>query len=189
MSQPAEKREFEMEIFEPSADIVNGAHADNERYLEMYQRSVNDPEGFWAEMAERISWFKKPTKIKNTSFEGDVQIKWYEDGVLNACFNCVDRHLPEKEHDVALIWEGDDPAEDKKITFGELKAHVSRLANAMKARGVKKGDRVTLYMPWCLKQHMRCWLVRVLARCIRLFLGGFLQKLCATVFLIATHRL
>lgn len=147
MSQPAEKREFEMEIFEPSADIVNGAHADNERYLEMYQRSVNDPEGFWAEMAERISWFKKPTKIKNTSFEGDVQIKWYEDGVLNACFNCVDRHLPEKEHDVALIWEGDDPAEDKKITFGELKAHVSRLANAMKARGVKKGDRVTLYMP------------------------------------------
>lgn len=147
MSQLAEKREFEMEKFEPTKDIVDNAHVNNDRYLEMYQRSVEDPEGFWGEMADRISWFKKPTKIKDTSYEGDVHIKWYEDGVLNACFNCVDRHLPEKESDVALIWEGDEPTDDKKITFGELKIEVSKLANAMKARGVKKGDRVTLYMP------------------------------------------
>ena len=147
MSQPAQQANFETEIFPPSEDIVSNAHVDESKYFELYQKSVDDPEGFWAEMAERITWFKKPTKIKDVSYEGDVHIRWYEDGVLNACYNCVDRHLPEKQDDVALIWEGDDPNEDKTITFGELKAEVSKLANGLKSRGVKKGDRVTLYMP------------------------------------------
>ncbi len=135
------------DVFPIPANIAAGAHIKAEQYDELYKRSIEDPEGFWGEMAERITWFKKPAKIKNTSFNGGVQIKWYEDGILNACYNCVDRHLPEKENDVALIWEGDDPSEDAEITYGQLKDEVSRLANALKARGVKKGDRVSIYMP------------------------------------------
>ncbi|MCB1840340.1 MAG: AMP-binding protein, partial [Alphaproteobacteria bacterium] len=113
----------------------------------MYERSLSDPDAFWAEMAERLDWFKKPTKIKNTSYKSPVSIKWYEDGILNACYNCVDRHLPEKENTTAIIWEGNDPNDQKEITYGELKQEVCKLANALKSRGVKKGDRVTIYMP------------------------------------------
>ena len=137
-----------MESFPPSADIVKNAHINEKQYFEMYERSIRDPEGFWGEMSERIDWFKKPTKIKNTNYDADsLHIKWYEDGVLNACHNCVDRHLPTRANQVALIWEGDDPGVDKKITYSELKGEVCRLANALKSRGVKKGDRVTIYMP------------------------------------------
>lgn len=116
-------------------------------YKSMYAESVNDPDKFWAKIGERIDWFQKPTKIKNTSFNPPVSIKWYEDGILNASYNCIDRHLPAKKNDVALIWEGDDPSEDKEVTYGELKDEVCKLANALKSRGVKKGDRVTIYMP------------------------------------------
>lgn len=117
------------------------------QYDELYQRSIKDPDGFWAEMAERLDWIKKPTRIKNASFDDNVDIKWYEDGTLNACYNCVDRHLPKRANQTALIWEGDDPSQDKKITYAQLKDEVSRLANALKAKGVKRGDRVTIYMP------------------------------------------
>ncbi len=123
------------------------AHITLEKYAQMYQQSIDDPETFWEEIGKRITWFKDPTKIKNTSFDKPVSIKWYEDGVLNACYNCVDRHLPEKENDIALIWEGDNPEHDKKITYSELKGEVCRLANALKDRNIKKGDRVTIYMP------------------------------------------
>ena len=118
-----------------------------EVYEELYQRSVKDPDGFWAEMAERLDWIKKPTIIKNASFHDNVDIKWYEDGILNACYNCVDRHLPTRANQTALIWEGDDPSHDKKITYAQLKDEVSKLANALKEKGVKRGDRVTIYMP------------------------------------------
>ena len=137
----------EKDTYSPPPALAEAAHVDAKTYDTLYQKSIDNPEGFWGQIAERITWSSKPTKIKNTSFDGDVSIKWYEDGTLNACYNCVDRHLPAKENDVALIWEGDEPTEDQKITYGQLKSEVSKLSNAMKERGVKKGDRVTIYMP------------------------------------------
>lgn len=135
------------ELFQPSAAITSKAHITAAQYDALYQRSISDPDGFWGDMADRITWFKKPTKIKNTSFNAPVSIKWYEDGVLNAAYNCIDRHLPARANQTALIWEGDNPNESKHITYAQLKDEVSKLANALKARGVKKGDRVTVYMP------------------------------------------
>ncbi len=116
-------------------------------YDKYYKASIENPDAFWAEMAERLDWVKKPTIIKNAEFDGNVDIKWYEDGILNACYNCVDRHVEKRGNQTALIWEGDDPSQDKKITYAELKDEVSKLANALKAKGVKRGDRVTIYMP------------------------------------------
>ena len=117
-------------------------------YQKMYAASVEDNEGFWAEQAMRIDWFKPFTETKDVSYAvDDVHIKWFADGTLNACYNCVDRHLPEKKDDVALIWEGDDPNNDSKITYGELQRRVSLFANALKSIGAKRGDRITLYMP------------------------------------------
>lgn len=135
------------DIIKPPQDVTRRSHIRMSQYKEMYKRSIDTPEEFWGEVAERLDWFKKPTIIKNTSFHKPVSIKWYEDGVLNACYNCVDRHLPDKMTCTALIWEGNDPNESKKITYGELKEEVCKLANALKSRGVKKGDRVTIYMP------------------------------------------
>ena len=124
------------------------AFIDNDKYLEMYQQSVDDPDGFWGEQAKRVDWIKPFTRVKNTSFDYDnVSIKWYEDGELNVCANCVDRHLEKRGDQTAIIWEGDDPSDDKHITYHELHEHFCRLANAMKSLGVSKGDRVTIYMP------------------------------------------
>jgi acetyl-CoA synthetase len=120
---------------------------DNETYLKWYADSINDPDAFWGEHGRRIEWFKPYTKVKNTSFEGDVSIKWFEDGELNISYNCIDRHLEKRGDQVAILWEGDNPAEDRKITYKELHEQVCRLANVMKKHGVKKGDRVTIYMP------------------------------------------
>jgi acetyl-CoA synthetase len=120
---------------------------DSATYQEWYGQSVADPETFWAKHGKRIDWFKPYTKVKNTSFEGDVSIKWYEDGETNVSYNCIDRHLEKRGNQTAIIWEGDNPFDDKKITYNELYEHVCRLANVMKKHGVKKGDRVTIYMP------------------------------------------
>ena len=98
-------------------------------------------------MAERLDWIKPPTRIKNTSFEGDVAIRWFEDGVLNVSYNCIDRHLPKRADQTAILWEGDDPEVDRKITYRELHEQVCKLANVLKGMGVKKGDRVTIYLP------------------------------------------
>ena len=133
--------------FPVSAHALEGTHCTNEKYLEMYQRSIRAPEEFWAEEGKRIDWMTPFSKVKNTSFEGDVAIKWYEDGTLNASANCIDRHLPERAKDVAIIWEGDEPTDDKHITYGELYEEVCRFANVLKDRGAKKGDRITIYMP------------------------------------------
>ena len=117
-------------------------------YHKMYAASVEDNEGFWANQAMRIDWFKPFTEIKDVSYAADdVHIKWFADGTLNACYNCVDRHLPEKKDDVAIIWEGDDPNNDDKITYGELHRRISLFANALKSIGANRGDRITLYMP------------------------------------------
>ena len=118
-----------------------------DQYDALYRKSIDDPEAFWAEHGKRITWIKPFTKIKDVDFTGDVKIRWFEDGTLNASANCIDRHLPEKKDDIAIIWEGDDPAESKKITYGELYENVCRFANVLKSRGIKKGDLVTIYMP------------------------------------------
>jgi len=126
---------------------VERAWVDDTAYRQMYDRSVNDPEGFWGEHGKRLHWFKPYTTVKNVSYTGDVRIRWYEDGVTNACYNCVDRHLDTRANQTALIWEGDSPSEHKHISYAEIHQNVSRLANVLKDRGVKKGDVVTIYMP------------------------------------------
>jgi len=135
-------------IYDVPADWQKRAFADDAKYQELYARSIKDPAGFWAEQAKRIDWFKPFTKVKNTSYDPhNVSIKWFEDGTLNVCHNCVDRHLAKRGDQTAIIWEGDDPKDDKKLTYKDLHAEVQRFANVLKARGVKKGDRVTIYMP------------------------------------------
>jgi len=121
---------------------------DADAYEEMYRRSVTDNEGFWAEQAQRIDWIKPFSKVKDVSFDkDDLHIRWFYDGSLNVCYNCVDRHLEKKGDDVAIIWEGDDPDRDLKITYRELHGRVCRFANSLKKLGAKKGDRITIYMP------------------------------------------
>ncbi|TIV21439.1 MAG: acetyl-coenzyme A synthetase, partial [Mesorhizobium sp.] len=120
---------------------------DNDTYLKWYADSVKNPDKFWGKHGKRIDWFKPFTKVKNTSFDGKVSIKWFEDGQTNVSYNCVDRHLKKRGNQTAIIWEGDNPYDDRKITYNELYEHVCRLANVMKKHGVKKGDRVTIYMP------------------------------------------
>ncbi|MCL7928462.1 acetate--CoA ligase [Halomonas llamarensis] len=129
-------------------DIAANAWADEKTYAAMYQRSVDDPEGFWAEHAKRLDWMKVPNKIKNTSFDrNNVDIRWFEDGELNVAVNCIDRHLEKRGEQTAIIWEGDDPNDAKHISYRELYEHTNQLANALKELGVSKGDTVTLYMP------------------------------------------
>ena len=123
-------------------------HVDQERYTEMYAQSVEDNTGFWSEQARRINWIKPFSKVKDVSWDRkDVHIKWFEDGTLNACYNCIDRHLDTRADQTAIIWEGDDPTRDLHISYRELHQRVCRMANVLKELGTKKGDRVTLYMP------------------------------------------
>ena len=123
-------------------------HVDQQRYQEMYNQSVEDNTGFWSEQARRINWIKPFSKVKDVSWDRkDVYIRWYEDGTLNACYNCIDRHLEKRADQTAIIWEGDDPNRDLKISYKELHQRVCRMANVLKKLGTKKGDRVTLYMP------------------------------------------
>jgi acetyl-CoA synthetase len=135
------------QVFPVRPDFAKAAHIDAAGYRAAYDEAATNPEAFWAKEAQRLSWIKTPTKIKNTSFTGDVSIKWFEDGVLNASVSCLDRHLAERGDQTAIIWEGDDPNVSKHVTYRELHDQVSRLANAMKGLGVKKGDRVTIYLP------------------------------------------
>jgi acetyl-CoA synthetase len=116
-------------------------------YFRLYQHSLDDPDGFWGEHGKRLDWIKPYRRVKDASFDGDVRIAWFEDGTLNACVNCVDRHLARRGDQVAILWEGDDPGEDRLITYRELHERVCRFANVLKSRGVKRGDRVTIYLP------------------------------------------
>jgi acetyl-CoA synthetase len=131
----------------PLSALPKMGKLDEAEYFRLYQESIDDPNGFWGREGKRIDWIKPYTKVMNASYEGDVSIKWYEDGTLNASANCIDRHLATKGDQTAILWEGDDPAEDRKVTYRELHEAVCRLANVLKSRGVKKGDRVTIYMP------------------------------------------
>ena len=139
---------MDTQIYPVPAKVREHALIDDAGYREMYARSIEDKEGFWAEQAHRIDWIKPFTEVKDVSFaKDDLHIRWYHDGTLNACYNCIDRHLDTKGDDVAIIWEGDDPARDLKITYRELHAKVCKFANALKALGAKRGDRITIYMP------------------------------------------
>ena len=138
----------ENRTFPPSDEGASRAHIDIQGYQKAYAESLSDPDSFWAEHGKRIDWIQPYTKISDVSYDKpDVHIKWYEDGTLNASANCLDRHLETRGDKTAILWEGDDPADAKHITFKELHAQVCRFANALKARGVYKGDRVTIYMP------------------------------------------
>ncbi len=134
-------------LFHVKPAVAEAAHVNGEKYRLMVNHAARDPDNFWAEEAKRIPWIKVPSIIKNTSFEGDVPIRWFEDGKLNASAACLDAHLDTRGDQVAIIWEGDDPGSEKKVTYRELHEQVCKLANVLKERGVKRGDRVTIYLP------------------------------------------
>jgi acetyl-CoA synthetase len=128
-------------------EIAESAWIDAAKYERMYAESISNPERFWAEHGRRLDWIKPFTKVKDVSYSGDVHIRWFYDGVLNASANCLDRHLNQRADQTAILWEGDDPKEHRHVSYGELHQTVCRLANVLKAQGIRKGDRVTIYMP------------------------------------------
>jgi acetyl-CoA synthetase len=135
------------ELFPVPADFAKKAWVDAAKYQAMYDKSIADPVGFWGEHGKRVDWIKPYTQVKDVSYTGDVHIKWFHDGTLNVAANCTDRHLAKRANQTAIIWEGDDPGESKHITYKELHEQSSRMANVLKKHGVKKGDRVTIYLP------------------------------------------
>ncbi len=144
----AEKAHTLADIYPVHAATAKRAHINEDKYHQMYRHSIDDPQGFWREHGQRIDWIKPYTQVKNTSFAYDnVSIKWFEDGTLNVCANCVDRHLATRGDQTAIIWESDDPDVSEHITYKQLHARVCKFANVLKTLGVTKGDRVVLYMP------------------------------------------
>jgi acetyl-CoA synthetase len=138
----------EGQVFPVPAEWAARAHMNAAGYEAALRRVAEDPQGYWTDIARRLDWIKPFTTAKDVSFDRETfHIRWYADGVLNACANCLDRHLPARANDVAIIWEGDDPADSRRITYGEAHAAVCRMANVLKAHGVAKGDRVTIYLP------------------------------------------
>ena len=135
------------DLFPVPAEFAKQALIDEKTYQEWYARSVNDPDGFWGEHGKRLDWIKPYTQVKEVSYSGDVSIKWFADGTLNVAANCLDRHLETRGDQTAIIWEGDDPNESEHITYRDLHERVCRLSNAMTDMGIKKGDRVTIYLP------------------------------------------
>jgi acetyl-CoA synthetase len=134
-------------LFPVPDELARNAWIDEAKYSRLYDQSVADPEGFWREQGKRVTWIKPFTKVKDVDFTGDVRIRWYYDGTLNVSANCIDRHLPLRADQTAILWEGDSPTEQKHVSYAEMHENVCRLANVLKKHGVKKGDRVTIYMP------------------------------------------
>ncbi|MBS7789046.1 acetate--CoA ligase [Roseococcus sp. SDR] len=154
--------------------IASTAKVNAETRAAMVARAKSDPDGFWRDEAKRIAWMKAPTRIKNTSFTGDVSIKWFEDGELNASVSCLDRHLEAgRGNQVAIIWEGDDPNSDSKVTYAELHEQVCRIANAMRALGVKKGDRVCIYLPMIVEAAVAMLACARIGAVHSIVFGGF----------------
>ena len=135
------------ERFKVQPDWARRAWVDDEAYRRMYKRSIEDQEGFWREHGRRLDWITPYTRVRDADYDGNVSIRWFYDGSLNACVNCVDRHLPTRGEQPAIIWEGDDPDESRTVTYRELHRAVCKLANGLKELGVRKGDAVTIYMP------------------------------------------
>ena len=135
-------------LYKPSSSIIEKSHVNRETYEKMYEESINDPSLFWQKHGKRIDWIKPYSKVNDVSYNKEnLHIKWFEDGTLNASFNCLDRHLISKGDNIAIIWEGDDPSDSKKITYNELYKDVCKFASVLKKAGAKKGDRITIYMP------------------------------------------
>ncbi|MCH8057733.1 MAG: AMP-binding protein, partial [Proteobacteria bacterium] len=135
-------------IYPVPESFRQNALIDQQEYERIYRESVENAEQFWSDTAKRLDWIRFPTVIKDVSLDlSDLHIRWYEDGVLNACYNCIDRHLDQRGDQTAIIWEGDDPGRDEHITYRQLHQRVCRMANILKKLGVTKGDRVTIYMP------------------------------------------
>jgi acetyl-CoA synthetase len=135
-------------LFPVPESFAKGAWISKEAYRRDYERSLRDPEGFWREQAATLEWMRLPTQVRDVSYgPGAVRIRWFANGMLNASVNCLDRHLDAHANRPAILWEGDDPSESRTITYGELHAEVCRLANGLKSLGVRKGDRVTIYLP------------------------------------------
>ena len=141
----------DQEMYNPPASFQKSAFVSSmEQYEQEYQRSIDDPEGFWAEKASELHWFKKWDSVRDYNYnmdDGPIDIKWFEGGTTNIAYNCLDRHLPERADQPAILWEGNAPGEDRTITYGELHDQVSRFANVLKSKGVEKGDRVSIYLP------------------------------------------
>jgi acetyl-CoA synthetase len=136
-----------MAVVPVKPEIAARAHvASMEEYQRIYRRSIDDPEGYWREQADLLTWFHRPTTVSDFDMK-EVDFSWYGGGRLNACFNCVDRHLPTQAEKTAILWAGDEPGEYRTITYAELKHHVARLANVLLAHGVRRGDRVCIYLP------------------------------------------
>ncbi|MCW8086749.1 acetate--CoA ligase [Sabulicella glaciei] len=154
--------------------IASTAKVDEAKRRAMAERATSDPEGFWREEMRRVAWMREPTKIKNTSFEGDVSIKWFEDGELNASVSCLDRHIEAGRGDqVSILWEGDDPNSDSRTTYRELHARVCRLANAMRRLGVRKGDRVCIYLPMIVEAAVAMLACARIGAVHSIVFGGF----------------
>ena len=135
-------------MYKPALNIIQNSHINEANYEKMYKESITSPDIFWEHHGKRIDWIKPYTKVSDISYKKeDLHIKWYEDGTLNASFNCLDRHLKTKGNSTAIIWEGDDPSESKHITYNELYEDVCKFSNVLKKAGAKKGDRITIYMP------------------------------------------
>jgi acetyl-CoA synthetase len=137
----------ENDLIPVPAKVAKSAWIDDAKYRRLYEESIRDPEKFWAEQGKRLHWIKPYSKIKDVSYTGDVHVRWFYDGTLNASANCLDRHLSTRGEQVAIIWEGDDPKESRTLTYAELHREVCKFANVLKAQGVKKGDRITIYLP------------------------------------------
>lgn len=137
-----------MSIYKPPENVKKSAWINQKQYAELYRWSITDPEGFWRKHGQCIDWIKPYSKVMDTSFDTEnVYIKWFYDGTLNASANCLDRNLKDRKNQTAILWVGDDPNDEKRITYDELYSEVCCFANALKNLGICKGDRVALYLP------------------------------------------
>ena len=145
----------------PPADFSSRAYITNlEEYQKRYQESIQDTEGFWSRVAEGFHWYRKWDRVRSFNYDlnqGSISIRWFEGARSNITYNCVDRHLETRGDQVAIIWEGNEPGEDARLTYRELHEQVCKCANILKSRGVKKGDRVSIYMPMIPSWPSRCW--------------------------------
>ena len=164
----------EAHVYPVTAEFAKNAHIDKAKYEDMYGASIDDSKAFWAEHGKRIDWIKPYTKVRDVNFKTPgVSIKWFYDGTLNASANCLDRHLETRGDHTAIIWEGDDPADSEHVTYRDLHERVCRLSNAIKARGVKKGDRVTLYMPMVVEAAVAMLACTRIGAVHSIVFGGF----------------
>ncbi len=153
--------------------IAAHANVNEAQFAAMTEQATRDPQAFWTEQAHRIAWIKPPTLAMDASFQGDVHIRWYEDGTLNASASCLDRHLAERPDQVAIIWEGDDPGMTRSVTYKELHSEVCRFANALRGLGVKRGDRVTIYLPMVVEAAVAMLACARLGAIHAIVFGGF----------------